>query len=148
MEEVIRQPDKAERFVQTIIRHCATNTGFAARLRRADNPDTEYHSWELLVKLGINLDKDWERLPCALIAAAVARAQLSSDGSAGLGRALRSVAEFTYELHKAAVEQLWAETLCPLPCRVCRTLALRESWKSQELTTSAAASKDSCPRWA
>ena len=60
----------------------------------------------------------------------------------------RSVAGFTYELHKAAVEQLWAETLCPLPCRVCRTLALRESWKSQELTTSAAASKDSCPRWA
>jgi hypothetical protein len=60
----------------------------------------------------------------------------------------RRVADFTYALHKAAVEQLWTEALCPLPCRVCRTLALRESWKSQELTTSAAASKHSCPRWA
>ncbi|MDD2967381.1 MAG: type I-E CRISPR-associated protein Cse2/CasB [Desulfovibrionaceae bacterium] len=133
MEEVIRQPDKAERFVQTIIRHCATNTGFAARLRRADNPDTEYHSWELLVKLGINLDKDWERLPCALIAAAVARAQLSSDGSAGLGRALRSCFSEDEQGSLRLRRLLACERLDEL-CRVLRPmLRLIESKHTQPL---------------
>ena len=60
----------------------------------------------------------------------------------------RMAAELAYELHKAAVAQAWSEMLCA-QCAACRVLSVRESGEnSHALTTSAAASRDACPRWA
>lgn len=63
------------------------DTGFIAALRRADNPDTEYQSWEYLSKW-CDLEKDWERLPYALIAASLTKSRQKQDGFVVLGQAI------------------------------------------------------------
>ena len=64
------------------------DAAFAAALRRADNPDTEYQSWEYLAPW-IDLEKPWERLPYATVAASLARIKkASTDGSSNLGKAI------------------------------------------------------------
>ena len=61
--------DERERqFVARVLEKCKKDAGFAARLRRADNPDTEYYALGDLCTLGINIEDDSERLPFALIA--------------------------------------------------------------------------------
>ena len=63
------------------------DTGFTAALRRADNPATEYQSWEYLAKW-CNLDKDWERLSFALVASSLAKSRPKRDGYVVLGQAI------------------------------------------------------------
>lgn len=91
--ETTQTPDKTERFVAHVLDRCARDTGFAARLRRADNPDTEYQSYAILAAFGVDIEKDHERLPFALVGAALARLQSPRDGAASLGRALKSCFE-------------------------------------------------------
>lgn len=80
--------DKYSSFVEYLFVHCERDKGFAARLRRADNPATEYQSWEVLAKFNVNLDFSSERLPYAMIAAAVAKSRATSNGAIPLGRAI------------------------------------------------------------
>lgn len=65
----------AKRFVAYVIERIAKDNGFAARLKRADNPATEYQSWEILAGFGIDLEKEWQRLPYCVIGAALAKAK-------------------------------------------------------------------------
>ena len=77
-----------ERFVGEVIRRCKDDKGLAARLRRADNPATEYQSWDLLASLGVDLEKDYQRLPFALIGSAISKAKAERNGTLPLGRVL------------------------------------------------------------
>lgn len=93
-----QQPEKAapsreERFVAGVLKLCAENKGMAARLRRADNPATEYQSWELLAAYGIDLEQERERLPFVSVAAAIAKAKVEHNGSLKLGRAIAACYE-------------------------------------------------------
>lgn len=81
---------RSARFVAHVLARGNEDTGFAARLRRADNPSTEYQSWEILARFGIDLQRERERLPFALIGAALCKAKPEIDGNAGLGGALAS----------------------------------------------------------
>lgn len=80
---------KGELFVDFIIGRIHQDTSFRAALSRADNPATEYQSWEYLCKW-CDLEKDWQRRPMAAIAAAVAAAKPLSDGSLSIGKAISS----------------------------------------------------------
>lgn len=82
-----KNKNKEQQFTEFIINRCNQDKGFAARLRRADNPSTEYQSWEIL-GAWIELDQAWQRLPYATVAAAIARAKLDKNGSLSLGKAL------------------------------------------------------------
>ena len=88
-----QQTSREERFVAFVLKRSQEDTGFAARLRRADNPDTEYQSWDTLAAFGVNLEQDAERLPFALVGAALCRIKPERDGTASLGMALRSCFE-------------------------------------------------------
>lgn len=79
---------REDSFVASVIARCRDDKGLAARLRRADNPATEYQSWELLAAWNIDLERDDQRLPFATVAAAIARAKAEANGSLTLGRAI------------------------------------------------------------
>lgn len=79
---------REEAFVNALVSRIERDKGFAARLRRADNPDTEYQSWEFLAGFGIDLERDGERLPYALVAATLAKAKKPKNGSLRLGQAI------------------------------------------------------------
>lgn len=83
-----RGQDMSARFVQYVVQRCNADKGLAARLRRADNPATEYQSWEVLARFGVDLDNDNARLRHAAIAAAIARSKTMVNGQLLLGAAL------------------------------------------------------------
>lgn len=74
-------------FVAWLIARCQDDKGLAARLRRADNPATEYQCWETLANW-VDLEREAQRLPFATVAAAIARAKPTASGSLTLGRAI------------------------------------------------------------
>jgi CRISPR system Cascade subunit CasB len=86
MENMSERKNRASNFITFVIDR-AKNKGTAAALRRADNPATEYQSWEYLANF-VNLDKSWERLPFATIAAAAVKTKLVEDGNVGIGQAI------------------------------------------------------------
>ena len=88
-----KEQTRSQRFVAAVLARCREDKGFAARLRRADNPDTEYYAYGLLVAFGIALERDGERRAYALIGASLSRGKREQDGTLGLGDALRRCVE-------------------------------------------------------
>jgi CRISPR system Cascade subunit CasB len=128
--------DRAARFVAGITEKCATDKGLAARLRRADNPSTEYQSWEALASYGVDLEKEWERLPYATISAALAKAKAPRNGTLGLGQAIAACYEDgrKSEQAKARLRRLLACDSMAEVCRIVRPLfSLIDSKVSQPL---------------
>lgn len=78
---------KEQQFVNFIIERCKQDKGFAARLRRADNPATEYQSWEIIGPW-VDLDNSYQRLPYATIGAAIAKSKVENNGQLSLGKAI------------------------------------------------------------
>jgi CRISPR system Cascade subunit CasB len=88
MESVAKsKPKRGEAFVEFVIGRIPKDSAFRAALSRADNPATEYQSWEYLASW-CDLDKDWERDAVTTIAAAIARAKPGVDGVSGIGKAI------------------------------------------------------------
>lgn len=86
MEEIPR----TRRFVEYVLKRKQEDTGFAAKLRRADNEDTEDQSWGILARFGVDLENDRQRLPHALIGSALCRSEMIADGTSGIGAVLAS----------------------------------------------------------
>ena len=47
-----------EWFVSATVKYCNEYKGNRARLKRADNPSTEYQAWEFLISRNINIADD------------------------------------------------------------------------------------------
>lgn len=80
--------NREARFVEHVLTRTQQDKGLAARLRRADNPSTEYQSWDFLASFGIDLENVMQRLPFVTVAAAMARAKATNNGSIQLGQAI------------------------------------------------------------
>jgi CRISPR system Cascade subunit CasB len=118
------QPSRAERFVNGVIQQCLQDKGLAARLRRADNPATEYQSWELLANYGINLELEKQRLPFATVAAVIAKTKPERNGALKLGQALAACYEDGHGSNQAKTRLrrlLACDDLSEL-CRILRPL--------------------------
>lgn len=85
MENENRPTRRGGGFIAAILPRLQSDSGFAAALRRADNPATEYQAWEYLVRYGCDIEKNQERLAFAAVAAAAARAKIDRDGSLDIG---------------------------------------------------------------
>lgn len=114
-------PSRDQRFVEAILQRCAKDKGLAARLRRADNPATEYQSWEVLGALGIDLEKDYQRLPYVTVAATIAKSKAASNGKVSLGRAIAACYEGGRDSNQAKV-RLRRLLACDELSEVCRIL--------------------------
>ena len=136
-EALEHQPlDKAARFVTDVIKRCHSDKGLAARLRRADNPATEYQSWELLAAYGIDLEKEYERLPYATVAAAIARSKADQNGTLTLGQAIAGCFADgnASDQAKARLRRLLACDSASEACRILRPMfSLMESRISRPL---------------
>lgn len=115
---------REERFVMGLIQQCQQNKGLAARLRRADNPATEYQSWELLASYGIDLEHEQLRLPFVTVAAAIAKAKTERNGAMPLGRGIAAcyAAKDKDDQGKARLRRLLACDDLPELCRILRPL--------------------------
>ncbi|MDO3386827.1 type I-E CRISPR-associated protein Cse2/CasB [Gilvimarinus sp. SDUM040013] len=128
--------NREQRFVGAVIELCQRDKGLAARLRRAENPSMEYQSWELLGWFGIDLEKDYERLPFVTIAAAIAKSKTDQNGSLTLGKAIAACYEDGRESSqaKARLRRLLACSELSEACRILRpVLTLVDSKVGQPL---------------
>lgn len=116
--------DKARAFVDYVIDRCQNDKGLGARLRRANNPATEYQSWETLARFGINLEWAQQRLPYVTIAAAIAHAKPTSNGTRMLGQALAQSYDQGHDADqaKAKLRRLLACSTTDEACRILRPL--------------------------
>ena len=119
-----KKTGRPEKFVEFVIGLCQRDKGAAAALRRADNPATEYQSWEYLAGFNIDLENQFERIPYAAIAAAIARAKVERNGSAGIGKAIAFCYEdqSKSEQAKARLRRLLACDSVEEACRILRPL--------------------------
>jgi|SRR5690625_215778 len=119
-----KDKSRDQRFVEIVTERCQNDKGLAARLRRADNPATEYQSWELLGWFGVNLEKDYERLPFVTVAAAIAKSKCERNGSLTLGRAIASCYDDGRESSqaKARLRRLLACSELSEACRILRPI--------------------------
>jgi CRISPR system Cascade subunit CasB len=119
-----KRDSRSEAFVTFIIERMNKDKGVAAALRRADNPATEYQSWEQLAAFNIDLDKPYQRLPFAAIAAAIAKAKIEKNGTIGIGQALASCYEDgnNSDQAKAKLRRLLACESIEEVCRILRPL--------------------------
>jgi CRISPR system Cascade subunit CasB len=79
-----KKTSKGNAFAAFVLTRLAQDTAFGAALRRADNPATEYQSWEYLAAW-CDLDDTPRRTCFATVAAGLARAKVSTDGSSSVG---------------------------------------------------------------
>jgi CRISPR system Cascade subunit CasB len=123
-------------FVSGIVRQCLKSKGVAAKLRRGDNPATEYQSWEILAAYGVDLEKTDQRLPFLTIAAAIAKSKDPKNGTMTLGGALAASfhEQGAKDQAKARLRRLLACADLPEVCRILRPmLSLIDSKTSQPL---------------
>ena len=122
--QVNGQQDWNARFVHGVIERCQQDKGMAARLRRADNPATEYQSWEMLAAFGIDLEREYQRLPFVTVAAAIAKAKSEQSGKLTLGQAIAACYEDGRESNqaKARLRRLLACDDLAEVCRILRAL--------------------------
>lgn len=77
-----------EKLLSGIISRCLQDSAFRSALKKADNPDTEYQSWEYLALYGVNLEFAERRYPFTTVFSAAARSGKSIDGYLKFGQAL------------------------------------------------------------
>ena len=123
MSQSTEMGSKSAAVVHYTIERCRHDNGLAAALRRADNPDTEYQSWEFLAAF-VDLDNARKRLPYATVAAAIARAKAERNGSVGIGRAIAECYEDDNQSNqaKAKLRRLLACEQVEETCRILRPL--------------------------
>jgi CRISPR system Cascade subunit CasB len=123
-EKSSSKESKAAQFVGYVIQRINLDNGFSARLKRADNPATEYQSWELLANFNIDLEKEWERLPYCTVGAALARAKPAANGKLPFGTAIAACFDEGNQSDqaKARLRRLLACTSSTEVCRILRPL--------------------------
>lgn len=123
MSDTPRKETRGQAFTRFIISRMQDNS-FVAALRRADNPNTEYQSWDTLAAFHVDLDKPWQRLPFASIACAMAKSKTEQNGATGIGQAIARCYDDGKDSDqaKAKLRRLLASDSVEEACRILRPL--------------------------
>jgi CRISPR system Cascade subunit CasB len=115
---------KCHAFVDYVINRCQSDNGLRAALKRADNPATEYQSWEVLAGFHIALEYENQRLPYATIGAAIARTKAEKNGAVKIGQAIAHCYKDgnASDQAKAKLRRLLACDSVAEACRILRPL--------------------------
>ncbi len=115
---------KSLAFVEYIISRSQSDNGIRAAIKRADNPATEYQSWEVLAGFHVDLEHENQRLPYATIAAAIARSKIEKNGTVKIGAAIARCYDDGNQSDqaKAKLRRLLASDSVPEVCRILRPL--------------------------
>ena len=124
LQKTVSPRGKSLAFVDYLISRCKADNGLRAALKRADNPATEYQSWEVLAGFHINLEHENQRLPHAAIAATIARAKVEKNGTVKIGQAIARCYEDgnASDQAKAKLRRLLACDSVAEACRILRPL--------------------------
>lgn len=76
-----------ESFVKAVYQS-KDDKGLCSALKRADSSNLNFRCCEFLIKQGINIENEQERLTASVIAASIARSKSTEDGAFCLPRAL------------------------------------------------------------
>lgn len=98
------------------------DSGFAARMKRADNPDLEYQVWNIFLKFNVNIEYAAQRLPFGLVGAAMCRQQAEKDGTFSLGASLRSCFGDDEDQGSMRLRRLLACQTTEEACRILRPM--------------------------
>jgi CRISPR system Cascade subunit CasB len=122
-QEKKEKTSRGRSFVEYALQRMKDDSGFGAALRRADNPATEYQAWEHLASW-CDLEKSWERVPFATVAAALARAKPVRNGHQPIGQALAACYDEGNQSDnaKSKLRRLLACDTVEEACRVLRPL--------------------------
>lgn len=82
-----KEPD-GKGFVLFVMHCIEQDKGAAAALRKADTSSTDHQSWEHLVRFGVNLQNENQRLSFGLIGAALVKGKVKRIGLLGIGEAI------------------------------------------------------------
>lgn len=80
---------KASQFIKRMLQQSSEDKGLRSALRLADNPNTEYRSWPILIRWGVDVSSAEKDAYC-LVMALSARYSGRTDGTLSLGEALRA----------------------------------------------------------
>ncbi len=135
MQNETKKKSRGQAFFRFVMNLTESDKGRAAALRRADNPSTEYQSWEHFATFGIDLGKPYERLPYGLIAAAIVKAKLKKNGTIHLGEAIASCYDkgAQNDQAKAKLRRLLACDTVEEVCAILRPLLQLINTKSTRL---------------
>lgn len=121
MPEIGSRKTREKAFVDYVIALAQKDTGYAAKMRRADNRVTEDYAWEFLAPW-INLQNDNERLPYALIGAAICREKPAHDGDSGIGQELAKRCKDIKDQGSSRLRRLLSCDSVPEACRILRQM--------------------------
>lgn len=89
--EDVQKKDRYQEFITYVIQRCEKDKGYAAKLRKADNPNTAYQAWDILLNFGIDITKDYDMNAFSLVGATLSKNKITKNGNNNLGGALKSV---------------------------------------------------------
>lgn len=124
IQKIDTHHNKSLAFVDYIINRCKADSGLRAALKRADNPATEYQSWEVLAGFRVDLEYENKRLPYVTISAVIARTKPERNGAIKIGLAIARCYEDgnTSDQAKAKLRRLLACDSVAEACRILRPL--------------------------
>jgi CRISPR system Cascade subunit CasB len=111
----------SKKFVEYIMQTVNTSKAIQVALKRANNPNTEYQSWEILAGFGINIDYENERLSYATIASSIAHTCQSVNGNTSIAKAIGMCYQDGNQSHPAKTK-LRRMLSCDSTSEICRIL--------------------------
>ena len=90
MEQKEKPKKTSEAFVSYVTQKLSWDKSFSAKLKRADNPNTEHYAWDVILPW-CHSANDSHRKIFSLIGASMARKRVTTDGSLSLGYAIAKI---------------------------------------------------------